>query len=208
MLARVEKRSFPAIMRMSQADVRNCLAIRNTVLIQIWSPNIFSISRICIRPSCCIIRRKQLKNATITFFPVSWHTIYFLLTWILCQLSQFLTAYLGVPAPCVPAACVSCCFLWVLHRVGACQGVPAPNIFLCLLAGVPALNSFGSLLRCARWRGVPADGEKRVKLTKPKYHITKLVTNQRITNLVLFIISFNSVKTHPKMRLCKYGPKK
>ena len=76
-----------------------------------------------------------------------------LLTWILCQLSKFLPAYLGVPAPCVPVAIELWYFYWVSHKVGACQGVPVQNVFLCLLAGVPALNFFGCLLRCATFKG-------------------------------------------------------
>ena len=50
-------------------------------------------------------------------------------------------------------------FLWFLVI-----GVPAQQYFLCLHRGVPAVYFFGCLLKCARWRGVPADVENCVRM--------------------------------------------
>ena len=52
-----------------------------------------------------------------TFFPVIRHTLHFLFTWIMCQLSRFL-AYLSVSTICVPAAIESSCFYRVSQFFG------------------------------------------------------------------------------------------
>ena len=65
-----------------------------------------------------------------------------------------------VSEQCVPAAVEFKCVYRVPLKLDACQGVSAPTVFPCLLAGVPVLNFRGCLLTYTVFRASRVTFEK------------------------------------------------